>query len=67
MTPVAAAASRARSDAIIERLVRLDAGERRVVLRGLTDAQRAELATRRFGFEEEGQPSRIPRREDSAA
>jgi len=64
MTPAEAAASRARSDAIIRRLVRLDADAGRVLFRGLTDAQRTELATRRFGFEEEGRPTRIQRRED---
>lgn len=56
MTPVAAAADRrARSDAVLERLNRLSPRDLRRVLHGLTRAQRRELATRWFGFEQDGQ------------
>lgn len=45
----AAAAPRVRSGDVLQRLLRLSEGERRLVLRGLTDAQRAEFAAREFG------------------
>ena len=44
-----------RSDDVLARLRRLTSGELRRVLRDLTDAQKAELAARWYGFEHDGQ------------